>query len=69
MVLCFFLTRESFVFSVKTVIVGVKRRMEGLLGKHMSVSRLVKYVKIIFIGLAIVTICMLYYDLLVLKGK
>ena len=38
------------------VIVGVRRRMGGLLGKHMSVSRLVEFVKIIFIGLSVVTI-------------
>lgn len=42
--LCFYLTKGSFGSSVEMVIIGVKRRMEGLLGKRTSDLRSVKYV-------------------------
>jgi hypothetical protein len=42
--LCFYLTKGSLGSSVEMVIIGVKRRMEGLLGKRTSDLRSVKYV-------------------------
>lgn len=42
MVLCIFLTRGFFGSSEKMVIVGVRRRMDELLGKHMNALRFVK---------------------------
>lgn len=42
--LCFFLTRGSFGSSVETGTIGVKRRMEELLAKHMNDLRFVEAV-------------------------
>lgn len=40
--LCFCLIRESSGFSVRMVIIGVKRRTGGLLGRHTNALRFVK---------------------------